>query len=68
MVKDNCFIFLLLGVDYNGKELQTAFEWSKHESFEKPQNDMSEESDHQLSFFDEIEKLIVQRNYDHKKM
>jgi len=67
-VNDNCFIYLLLPTDHSGKELQTAFEWSKHESFEKPQNDMPEKSDHQLSFLDEIEKLIVQRNYNYKKM
>ena len=67
-VKDNCFIYLLLPADYSGKELQTAFDWSKHESFGRPQNDMPEKIDDQLSFFDELERLIIQKTYDYKKM
>jgi hypothetical protein len=67
-VKGNCFIYLLLPADYSDKELQTEIDWSKYESIGRPQNDMPEKSDHQLSFLDEIEKLIVQRNYDYKKM
>jgi hypothetical protein len=67
-VKDSCFIYLLLPADYSGKELQTEFDWSKYESLGRLQDDMSEKSDHQLTFLDEIEKLIVQKNYDYKKM
>jgi hypothetical protein len=59
-VKDHCFIYLLLPAEYGGKELQTEFDWSKYESFGRPQNDMSEINDRQLSFLDEIEKLIAQ--------
>ncbi len=67
-VKDNCFIYLLLPADCSGKELQAEFDWSKYESLERPQNDMSEKSDDQLSFFDELERLIIQKNYNYKKM
>lgn len=67
-MKDNCFVYLLLPVDDSSKELQTEVDWSKYESFGKPQTDTPEKSDHQLSFLDEIEKLIVQQNYDYEKM
>ena len=56
-VKDNCFIYLLLPAD---KELQAEFNWPKYESLGRPQSDMPEKNDHQLSLWDEIEKLIVQ--------
>jgi hypothetical protein len=59
-MKDNCFIYLLLPAEYSDKELQTEFDWSKCKSLERPQNDMTEKSDEQLSFLDDIEKLIAQ--------
>ncbi len=67
-MNDNCFIYLLLPADYSGKELQTEFDWSKYESLGRPQTDMSEKSDDQPSFFDELERLIIQKNYGYKKM
>ena len=67
-VKDNCFIYLLLPSEYNDKELQTEFDWSKYESFGRPRSDMAEKDDHQLSFLDEIERLIVQQSHDYRKL
>jgi len=59
-VRDNCFIHLLLPNDYNDKKLQPELDWSKYESSEAAGHNLMENSDDQLSFLDEIERLIAQ--------
>jgi hypothetical protein len=59
-VRDNCFIHLLLPNDYNDKKLQAELDWSKYESSRTAGHNLMENSDDQLSFLDEIERLIAQ--------
>jgi hypothetical protein len=61
-VKDNCFIYLLLPHDYSNKQLQTEFDWSKYELLKASEYNLIQNSDEQLSFLDELERLITQRN------
>lgn len=61
-VKDNCFIYLLLPNDYSNKQLQTEFDWSKYELLKADDYNLMKNSDEQLSFLDELERLIAQNN------
>jgi len=67
-INDNCFIYLLLTVNHKDKQLQAEFDWSRYESFNIGDGDSSENSDHQLSFLDELEKLIIHKNSHFKKI
>ncbi len=67
-VKDNCFIHLLLPNDHSNKQLQTEFDWSKYELLKVVGYNILKNSDDQLSFLDELERLIAQKNISNKKM
>ena len=67
-INDNCFIHLLLPNDYSDKQLQTEFDWSRYESLKVAGHNLMKNSDDQLSFLDELERLIAQKNISHKKM
>jgi len=67
-IKDNCFIYLLLLNDYLDKQLQTEFDWSKCESLKEAGHNLLKNSDDQLSFLDELERLIAQKYISNKKM
>jgi hypothetical protein len=67
-MNDNCFIYLLLPGDHSDKHLQAEFDWSRYESFKKGEGVLSENNDHQLSFLDELEKLIIHKNSHCKKI
>lgn len=66
--KDNCFIYLLLPDDHSDKHQQAEFDWSRFEPLKIDEDNLPENSDHQLSFLDELEKLIVQKNNNFKKI
>ncbi len=61
-VKDNCFIYLLLPNNYSNKQLQTELDWSKYELLKAGDYNLMNNSDEQLSFLDELERLIAQNN------
>jgi len=61
-VKDNCFIYLLLPNNYSNKQLQTELDWSKYELLKAGDDNLMNNSDEQLSFLDELERLIAQNN------
>jgi len=70
-IKDNCFIYLLLpNDDYTDEQSQTEFDWSKYESLKAANHNSLKNSDDndQLSFIEELERLIVQKNISDKKM
>jgi hypothetical protein len=67
-INDNCFIYLLLPAKHSDESLQTEFDWSRYESFKTGEGGLSENSDHQLSFLDELEKLIIHKNTHFKKI
>ena len=67
-IKENCFIYLLLSGTHNYKQLQAEFDWSRFESYKMGEYDLSGNSDPQLSFLDELEKLIVHKNSNFKKI
>jgi hypothetical protein len=61
-VKDNCFIYSLLPIDYSNKQLQTEFDWSNYEFLKTSEHNLMKNSDEQSSFLDELERLITQNN------
>ncbi|HYA13251.1 MAG TPA: hypothetical protein VEF33_02820 [Syntrophales bacterium] len=67
-INDNCFIHLLLLIDYSDKQLQTEFDWAKYESLKAAGHNLQKNSEDQLSFLDELERLIAQKNISDKKM
>ena len=67
-IDDNCFIFLLLTLNYNHKQQQTEFDWSKYGLSDTDTNDSSRNTNYQLSLLDELERLIVQKNVSSKNM
>ncbi|HVO66339.1 MAG TPA: hypothetical protein VMT12_07650 [Syntrophales bacterium] len=67
-INDNCFIYLLLPIDYSDKQLQTEFDWSKYESLKASGHNLLKNGDAQLSFLDELERLIAQKNISNRKM
>jgi hypothetical protein len=58
----------LLPNDYSDKQLQAEFDWSKYESLKAAGHNLMKNSDDQLSFLDELERLIAQKNIINKKM
>lgn len=67
-IKENCFVFLLLSVAHSDLHIQTELDWSRYESSQVTEGHLPESSDHQLTFFDELERLIIQKSSDYKKM
>lgn len=63
-IKDNCFIPLLLPNDY--KQLQSEFNWSKYESLKVAGSNLLKNSDDQLIFLDELERLVAQKKISNK--
>jgi len=63
-IHNNCFIFLLLPVDYSSTQHQTEFDWSKYGSSDTDGNDLPRNRDDQLSLLDELEKQIARKNFD----
>jgi hypothetical protein len=61
-INENCFIFLLLPVNYSYRQQQTEFDWSKYGLSDTNHHDLSGNRDDQLSFLDELEKQISRRN------
>jgi hypothetical protein len=66
--RENCFVYLLLPVADSDKHIQTGLDWSKYEPSKMTEENSSERSDHQLTFFDELERLIIQKHSEYKKM
>ena len=67
-IKGNCFVYLLLPVAGSDKQMQTELDWSKYESSTITEEGSSQRTDHQLTFFDELERLIIQKHSEYKKM
>ncbi|MGZ6237255.1 MAG: hypothetical protein ACXWMJ_08045 [Syntrophales bacterium] len=67
-IRENCFVYLSLPVADSDKHIQTELDWSKYEPSKSTEENSSERSDHQLTFFDELEKLITQKHSEHKKL
>jgi hypothetical protein len=67
-IRENCFVYLLLPVADSDIHIQTELDWSEHEPSKTTEENSSERSDHQLTFFDELEKLIIQRHSEYKKL
>ena len=65
--RENCFVYLLLPVA-DSDNIQTELDWSKYEPSKMTEENSSERSDHQLTFFDELERLIIQKHSEYKKM
>jgi len=66
-IKDNCFIYSLFPTGYSDGQTQTEFDWSKFESMETVDYNLRANSDRQLSFLDELEKLIIQKTSAYKQ-
>ena len=66
-IRENCFVYLLLPVAESDAHMQTELDWSKYESSKTTEDNLSENINHQLTFFDELERLITQRNFVYKK-
>jgi hypothetical protein len=67
-IKENCFVFLLLPVADSDKHIQTELDWSKYEPSKIAEEKSSERNDHQLTFFDELERLILQKHSEYKNL
>ncbi|MEN6319527.1 MAG: hypothetical protein ABFD82_12320 [Syntrophaceae bacterium] len=67
-IKDNCFIYLLLPGAVTDKQLQAEFDWSQLESYKMGEDDLSGNGDTQISFLDELEKLIVHKNSNFREI
>jgi hypothetical protein len=67
-IRENCFVYLLLPVADRDKHIQTELDWSKYEPSKMTEEDSSERIDHQLTFFDDPERLISQKHYEYKKL
>jgi hypothetical protein len=67
-IRENCFVYLLLPVADSDKHIQSELDWSKYEASKMTEENSSERKDHQLTFFDELERLIIQKHSEHKKM
>ena len=67
-IRENCFVYLLLPVADSEKHIQTELDWSKYEPSKMTEENSSERNDHQVTFFDELERLITQKNFDYKKI
>jgi hypothetical protein len=66
--KENCFVYLLLPVADSDKEMQTELDWSKYDPSTITEENSSQRTDHQLTFFDELERLIIQKHSEHKNL
>ncbi len=62
-IEDGCFVYLLLSDRYREKQLQTEIDWTKYESLELTSKNSLKESDDQMSFLNELEKLITQQTH-----
>jgi len=58
----------LLTVADSDKHIQTELDWSKYEPSKTTEENPSERSDYQLTFFDELERLVIQKHSEHKKL
>jgi hypothetical protein len=67
-IRENCFVYLLLPVADSDKHIQTELDWSKYESSKMTEENASERNDQQLTFFDELERLIIQKHSEYKKL
>jgi hypothetical protein len=67
-IRENCFVYLLLPVAKSDAQMQTELDWSTYEPSKITEEILSESTDHQLNFFDELERLITQKNFDYKKI
>lgn len=65
-IRENCFVYLLLPVARNDAQMQTELDWSKYESSKTPEESLSESVNDQLTFFDDLERLITQKNCDYQ--
>jgi hypothetical protein len=67
-IRENCFVYLLLPVVDSDRHIQTELDWSKYEPSKMTEANSFERSDHQLTFFDELERLIIQKHSEYKKL
>ena len=67
-IRENCFVYLLLPVTDSDKHIQTELDWSKYEPSKIAEENSSERNDHQLTFFDELERLIIQKHSEYKNL
>ncbi len=65
-IKENCFVHLLLPVARSDWHMQTELDWSKYESPRTTEQNLPEGFNDQLTFLDELERLITHKNFDHK--
>ena len=67
-IRENCFVCLLLPVVDSDEHIQTELDWSKYEPSTITEENSSERNDQQLTFFDELERLIIQKHSEYKKL
>ncbi len=65
-IREYCFVHLLLPVARRDALMQTELDWSKYELSKAIEENLSESNNDQLTFFDELERLIIQKNLDYK--
>lgn len=63
-IHDDCFIFLLLPHDHRNRPQQSEFNWSHYGLSDANAVNSPVGRDDQLSFLDELEKQITQKNID----
>ena len=66
--RENCFVYQLLPVAKSDAQMQTELNWFTHEPSKATEENLSESINHQLNFFDELERLITQKNLDYRNM
>jgi hypothetical protein len=67
-IRENCFVYLFFTVAESDVHMQTELDWSKYELSKMAEDNSSERSVRQATFFDELETLITQKNFDYKKI
>ena len=67
-IKENCFVYLLLPAAKSDAQMQTELDWFTYEPSKATEEKLSESINHQLNFFDELERLIIQKNFDYRNM
>jgi len=63
-IKENCFVYQLLPVAKSDAQMQTELDWFTYGSSKATEENLSESFNHQLNFFDELERLITRKNFD----
>jgi predicted phosphoadenosine phosphosulfate sulfurtransferase len=67
-IRENCFVYLLLPVAKSDAQMQTELDWFTYEPSKATEENLPGSINHQLNFFDELERLITQKNFDYENI